>query len=109
MHQEVQMNFSSDHPMEQAMTTTAYLSVHNVNRVRVKNYHPKNSHAIELWIMQDDGNQLEMNIFGLPEDRAIEMVKALGDAKTTVYASGDYQNLIDYLTTKGVFDAIEGK
>jgi hypothetical protein len=91
------------------MTTTAYLSVHNVSRVRAKNYHPNNGNAIELRIMQADGSQFELNIFDLPEDRAIEMIKALGDAETTVYASGGYQNLTDYLTTKGVFDAIEGK
>lgn len=91
------------------MSTTAYLSIHNVNRVRVSHYHPTNSNSIELRIVQDNGNEMAQSIFGLPEDRAIEMLKALGDADTVVYSGGGYnQNLTDYLTTKGVFDAIEG-
>lgn len=97
------------------MPATAYTSVHGVERVRVKNYHPKNNNAIELHLIQkevsekESGHWFELTVFGLDEDAAIALVKALGDAETTVYGGAQHQNLTDYLVAKGVFDAIEGK
>lgn len=91
------------------MSATAYVSIHNVDRIRVSSYHPKNSNSIELRFVQDDGRDMPISVFGLPEDSAIELVKLLGDAETTVYADGEFRSLTEYLVAKGVFDAIEGK
>lgn len=88
---------------------STYISIHNVERITVVNYYPKNSNSVELRIAQEGGESFRMSLFGLPEDRAIELVKALGDAETTVYSGGGFESLTEYLATKGVFDAIEGK
>lgn len=88
---------------------SAYLSVHNVDRIAVNAYHPNNNHTIELRLVQGDDNCLRISVFGLPEDRAVALIRLLGDAETTVYYGGRAECLSDYLTTKGVFDAIEGE
>lgn len=97
------------------MPATAYISAHNVARARIAHYHPETSRAIDLRLVserqtaQGEDQWLEVSIFGLPEDIALAMVKALADADTTVCTKGENMTVTDYLVTKGVFDAIEGK
>lgn len=88
---------------------SASMSVHNVKELRVSHYFPSNAQNVGLQLMQDDGGMVEVSIFGLPEDRAIEIVKLLSDADTSVWGVGDSVTVTEYLATKGVFDAIEGK
>lgn len=85
------------------------LSIHHVADVRVSHYFPTNGHNIGLQFMQQDGTALEVSVFNLPEDRAIEIVKLLSDASTSVWGAGNNVTVTEYLATKGVFDAIEGK
>lgn len=83
--------------------------VHRVKRVRVSHYFPSNERNIGLQFVREDGSAIEVSVFNLPEDQAIEMVRLLSDADTSIWGEGDNQTVTEYLATKGVFDAIEGK
>lgn len=95
------------------MAQTANINLHGVTGVRVNFYFPANSNGIELHLMQGDGIDvgpyMSLTMYDLPEDDALRIVKALSDAQTTVYVPSGRQNVTDYLVSKGVFDAIEGK
>lgn len=85
------------------------MNVHGVNEMRVSHYFPSNSHNIGLQFVREGGETLEVSIFNVPEDRAIEIVKCLSDANTSVWGEGSNVTVTEYLAAKGVFDAIEGK
>lgn len=85
------------------------LSIHHVTDVRVSHYFPTNSHNVGLQFVQRDGTTFDVSVFDIPEDRAIEIVRLLSDASTSVWGAGNNVTVTEYLATKGVFDAIEGK
>lgn len=92
--------------------TAMYMSIHQAKAVQVRNYFPKNSNSITLSFEREDGGaaleRIELAIYGLSEDKAMALVKALGDGETTVYESGGSVPLADWLATKDVFDKLEG-
>lgn len=85
------------------------MSLHHVSEVRVSHYFPSNNQCLSLHFKHEDGSRVEISAFGLPESKALQIVKALSDEETTVWGDGDNQTVTEYLATKGVFDAIEGK
>lgn len=85
------------------------MNVHRVKNMRVAHYFPSNAQNINLQFVQEDGGTFEVSIFNLPEDRAVEIVRLLSDPSTSVWGQGDNMTVTEYLATKGVFDAIEGK
>lgn len=95
------------------MSSAMYMSIHNTKTVRVRTYFPKNSNSITLSIdREEDGEErdhLELCLFGLSDEKAVALVKALGDGQTTVYEREGSVPLADWLATKDVFQKLEGK
>ena len=89
--------------------TAAYMSLHGLSQVRVHSFYPSNSAALTIKT-KGSGGDAELTLYGLPEDRAIQIVVALGDENTIVYHDGGgHIKLREYLETKDVFEALEGR
>jgi hypothetical protein len=93
--------------MEDKMTA-AYISLHKVRQVRARSIFPCNSAALTIVLSGDDG-EVEICIFGLPEDRALHIANVLGDDDTIVFEGTTSTTMKLYLETKDVFEALEGR
>lgn len=87
----------------------AFLSIHDIIDLRVSHYFPGNSRNIGIDFIGPDNVTVHVDVYGLPEDRAIALVTMLGGDSTSVWGEGLGVTFKDYINTKGVFDAIEGK
>ena len=91
------------------MTRFIGMSMHGVTALRVKNYYPENSQSVSLQVVKDDMTT-EIDLYGMSEGEALRVVAALADAQTVIYdGRNNDMNLTDYLTTRGVFNKLEGK
>lgn len=85
------------------------LSLHNIVDLRVTNYFPGNSRSVGIDFIDADNVIVHVDIYGLPEDSAIALVTMLGGDRTPVRGEGTGVTFGEYINTKGVFDAIEGR
>ena len=89
--------------------TAADITMYGVSQMRVRFFNPRNSAALTVSLKSDEGD-VEITIFGLPEDRATHIAAALGDDGTIVFCEGRTKMPLHlYLETKDVFEALEGR
>lgn len=87
--------------------TAVNMSLHRVRKVRARSFFPSNSAALTIGLSGDDGD-VEICIFGLPEDRALYIANVLGDENTIVFEGDTSTTMKLYLETKELFEALEG-
>jgi len=85
------------------------LSLHNIVDLRVTHYFPGNSRSVGIDLIDADRVIVHVDIYGLPEDRAIALVTMLGGDRTPVWGEGEGVTFDEHINTKGVFAAIERK
>lgn len=88
--------------------TAVNINLHKVRQVRARSFFPSNSAALTIRLSGDDG-EVEICVFGLPEDRALCIANFLGDDDTIVFEGTTSTTMKLYLETKDVFEALEGR
>jgi hypothetical protein len=83
------------------------LNMHRVSQFRVISFYPDNSMSLVIRMVGEDGD-VDLCLYGLPEDRAIQIAKALGDDSTLVYDGKSHITLNPYLEARGLFEVLEG-
>lgn len=82
--------------------------MHNVRDMKVSTFSPANNNFVRLNIMAGD-EIVTFELFSMPEELAIRLCRAFGDAETDVRTADGRETLIDYLTVYDVTQKMEGE
>lgn len=82
--------------------------MHDVDDVSIEHFSPDNSNFVRVIIASKD-ETVTLELFSLPEELAIRLCRALGNAETTVSTANGREKLIDYLTFHDVTQKMEGE